>query len=76
LHIYKGYIMNKLSTEQRVRIISMLVEGNSLRSITRMTGCSINTVSKLLVDVGRVCQQYHDENVKNLNSKKVQCDEI
>lgn len=68
--------MNKLSTEQRVRIISMLVEGNSLRSITRMTGCSINTVSKLLVDVGRVCQQYHDENVKNLNSKKVQCDEI
>ena len=54
----------------------MLVEGNSLRSITRMTGCSINTVSKLLVDIGKVCQKYHDENVKNLNSKKVQCDEI
>lgn len=78
---YNRYInsfktMNKLSTEQRVRIISMLVEGNSLRSITRMTGCSINTVSKLLIDIGKVCQQYHDENVKNLNTKKVQCDEI
>jgi IS1 family transposase len=68
--------MNQLSAEQRVRIISMLVEGNSLRSITRMTGCSINTVSKLLVDIGRVCLKYQDENIKGLNSKRVQCDEI
>jgi hypothetical protein len=44
--------MNKLSTAKRVQIVKALVEGNSLRSVTRMVGVSINTVTKLLVDLG------------------------
>jgi IS1 family transposase len=68
--------MNKLPLITREQIVKMLVEGCSLRSITRLTGCSINTVTKLLVDVGRACQVFHYETVKNLNSKKIQCDEI
>ena len=48
--------MNKLSTAKRVQIVKALVEGNSLRSITRMVGCSINTVTKLLVDLGAACE--------------------
>ena len=50
--------MNKLNTARRVAIISALVEGNSLRSTTRMTGVSINTVTKLLVDAGNACMDY------------------
>jgi IS1 family transposase len=37
---------------------------------------SINTVTKLLVDIGTACQDYHDQHVRNVQSKRVQCDEI
>ncbi len=68
--------MNQLSVEKKVQIVNLFVEGNSLRSISRIADVSINTVTKLLVDVGTACQQYHDEKVVNVNSKRVQCDEI
>lgn len=54
----------------------MLCEGNSIRSVTRLTGCSKNTVTKLLIDAGKACSAYHDANVRNVNSKRVQVDEI
>ena len=68
--------MNKLTTQRRVQILSMLVEGMSMRSISRVTGASINTVTKLLVNAGNACAEYHDTHVKNVKSKRVQCDEI
>jgi IS1 family transposase len=68
--------MNKLDTKTRAQILHMLVEGTSMRSITRMTGVSINTVSKLLVDAGRACITHHSRTVQNVASKRVQCDEI
>ncbi len=68
--------MNKLPVATRVQILSMLVEGSSLRSISRITGVSINTVSKLLVDAGKVCSDFHDKHVVNVQSKSLQCDEI
>ena len=49
--------MNRLSTEKRAQILSMLVEGNSLRATSRMAGCSFNTMSKLLLDVGEACAE-------------------
>jgi len=68
--------MNKLSVEKRAQIIGMLVEGNSMRAVSRMSDCSINTVTKLLVDVGRACVAYHNKVMKNLPCKRIQCDEI
>jgi IS1 family transposase len=68
--------MNKLTTEKRIQILSLLVEGNSLRATSRIADCSINTVTKLLVDVGTACHKFHDETVKNVTSKRVQADEI
>lgn len=68
--------MNRLSIEKRTQIISLLVEGNSLRATSRIADISINTVTKLLVSVGKACQKFHDESVKNVRAKKVQCDEI
>ncbi|UYO51615.1 IS1 family transposase [Rhodopseudomonas palustris] len=68
--------MNKLPLQTRVQILSMLCEGSSMRSISRVTGVSINTVSKLLVDAGNACAAFHDATVRNVPSKAVQCDEI
>jgi IS1 family transposase len=68
--------MNKLDIKKRAQIINCLVEGNSLRSTSRMTGCSINTVTKLLVDVGKACVEYQDKVFQNLTCKRIQCDEI
>jgi transposase len=47
--------MNKLAQDKRIRILSGLIEGCSLRTITRMVGVSINTVTKLLVEAGHAC---------------------
>ncbi|MEQ9635832.1 MAG: IS1 family transposase [Devosia marina] len=68
--------MNRLSSEARAQILHMLCEGNSIRATTRLTGASKNTVTKLLVDAGAACQAYHDEHVRDLGSRRIQCDEI
>lgn len=68
--------MNKLSRAQRTQIASLLVEGMSLRAITRTTGASINTVTKLLVDAGKACSEYQDRAFRNLTCKRLQVDEI
>lgn len=68
--------MNILPLATRTQIVSLLVEGNSLRAISRITGCSINTVTKLLVAVGKACAEFHNETVKHIKSQRVQCDEI
>jgi hypothetical protein len=54
----------------------MLAEGNSLRATSRMADVSINTVTKLLLDVGEACEQYQDKTLRGLKSKRIQCDEI
>lgn len=68
--------MNKLSLATRCQILSMLCEGSSMRSISRVCDVSINTVSKLLVDAGNVAASFHHENVRNVTTKNLQCDEI
>lgn len=68
--------MNKLPIEKRAQILGMLVEGNSMRSTSRMADCSINTVSKLLVDVGSACGAFQDLALRNLPCKRIQVDEI
>ena len=54
----RALTMNRLPIEKQTQIIGMLVEGNSLRSISRLANVSINTVTKLLVDLGTACQKY------------------
>lgn len=68
--------MNKLSLQKRAQIIGLLVEGNSMRSVTRLVGCSINTVTRLLVDAGTACAIYQNEVMRDLPCKRIQCDEI
>lgn len=47
-----------------------------MRAVSRTTGVSINTVSKLLVDAGSACADYHDKAVREVNAARIQCDEI
>jgi IS1 family transposase len=68
--------MNKLPLEKRVQILTLLCEGMSMRAIERITGASINTVAKLLVDAGEACLDLHDEKVRGVKAARVQCDEI
>ena len=69
--------MNKLSTEKRAQILSMLVEGMSMRAITRTTDVSTNTVAKLLNDAGHACAAYHHEHVRGIaGHRRIECDEI
>jgi IS1 family transposase len=68
--------MNRLTIEKRVQVISALVEGNSLRSTVRMTGVALNTIQKLLAELGAACMKYQNKAMRNLKCKHIQCDEI
>lgn len=68
--------MNKLPITKRAKILSLLCEGSSMRSISRVEDVSINTVTKLLVDAGEACIEAHDRLVRGVKSKRVQIDEI
>jgi IS1 family transposase len=68
--------MNKLPPAKRIQILSMLCEGSSMRSISRVVDVSINTVTKLLVDAGEACAAFHDQAMRGVKAKRVQCDEI
>jgi IS1 family transposase len=68
--------MNRLSLQRRAAILGMLAEGSSLRATSRLADVSINTVTKLLLDVGAACERYQDHALRNLKCKRIQCDEI
>jgi len=68
--------MNTLANDDRIRVVAALVEGNSIRSTSRMTGIARNTVTKLLVDLGQACMVYHDHHVRDVTVRRLQCDEI
>ena len=68
--------MNKLTKTQRAQVLHLLCEGNSIRAVTRLTGISKTTVSKLVVDAGKACSWYQDRVFRNLDCKRVQVDEI
>jgi len=70
------YDMNRLPIAKRVQILGLLVEGASLRATSRLADVSINTVTKLLVDLGSACAEYHYANVHNVRVRRLQCDEI
>jgi len=68
--------MNQLTTDKRTRVIAALVEGASINSIVRMTGVSKVTILRLLEQMGCACAEYHNQVVRNIKTRRVQCDEI
>jgi len=68
--------MNQLATSKRSQVVAALVEGTSINATCRMTGVAKHTVLKLLKDLGCAAASYHDDHVRNLRVRRVQCDEI
>jgi IS1 family transposase len=68
--------MNKLNKDKRIQVIAALVEGNSVRATCRMTGVAKGTVLRLLAEVGQACADYQDRAIRNVKSRRIQCDEI
>jgi IS1 family transposase len=68
--------MNKLPIKVRAQMLSMLCEGASMRSVSRLADVSINTVAKLLIDAGKFCDAFHYDNVRGVQAKRIRCDEI
>lgn len=73
---HPGLTVNRLPLKRRTQILGLLVEGSSLRATSRLADVSINTVTKLLVDLGSACAEYHHRNVKSVRVRRLQCDEI
>src|ERR1700737_4945464 len=73
-HIMSG--MNRLPISKRVQILSLLCEGSSMRSVSRLVDVSINTVTRELVLAGQACADFHDRMVTNVECRRVQADEI
>jgi hypothetical protein len=68
--------MNKLAASDRASILHLLCEGNSIRAITRLTGVSKTTATKLVVDAGTAAAWYQDRVFQSLACKRLQVDEI
>ena len=68
--------MNRLSNEDRTKIIAALCEGMSIRAIERMLGYTKKAITKLLVDAGVACSEYQDKAFRNLSCRRIQADEI
>lgn len=68
--------MNALPLEKKLTVISALLEGNSIRSISRMTNVDRNTINSLLLKTGERCARIMDANMRNLRCGYIQCDEI
>src|SRR5271168_4827756 len=68
--------MNKLPHAKRVQVLTLLCEGMSMRAAGRVADVAYNSVCSLLEDAGKACEAFHDEKMRGVKAKKVQCDEI
>ena len=68
--------MNRLPIEKRIQIVDLLVEGMSMRSVSRVAGVSTNTVTKMLEGVGAACSAYMDKAIRDLTITQVQVNEM
>jgi transposase-like protein len=65
-----------LKTDQKIAVTAALAEGNSIRSIERMTGIHRDTIMRLGVRIGQGCARLLDEKMRGLDCKRLELDEI
>lgn len=68
--------MRKLSLEKRAMLVGLLVEGNSIRAASRLSGVAYATVVSFVADIGRACTEYQDRTIQGVKAQRVQADEI
>ena len=69
-------MMNALKPEKKLAVLSALVEGNSVRSVSRMTGVHKTTILRLINDVGAACTKIMDERMRNVPCREIEADEV
>src|SRR5713226_3333255 len=65
-----------LSEEKSLMILSLLLEGNSIRSIERITGCEKKTITRVMLNAGEHCEELMRRKIKGVAVKDVEADEI
>lgn len=68
--------MNRLTNNDRCRMLACLVEGNSIRATVRITGICKRTVMRFASELGEACERFADRTMRGLDCKSLQCDEI
>ena len=67
---------NELKSETKAQVVSLLCEGNSIRSIERVTAVHRDTIMRLGVRIGTACAKIQDEKMRGLNCQQIEVDEI
>ncbi len=67
--------MNVLKPEKKLAVLSALVEGNSIRATSRMTGVNQRTILRLLVEMGEKSARLLDTKMHSLACQVVEIDE-
>ena len=68
--------MKKLSLEKRALLVGLLVEGNSIRATSRLSGVAFQSVINFVADIGRACTEYQDKTIQNIQAQRIEADEI
>lgn len=68
--------MNRLKRDKQIAVISLLCEGCSIRSASRLTGVHGYTIGQLLLKVGTHCQQILDKRIQGVEADELQLDEV
>ena len=68
--------VNQLPLNKRTQVLHLMVEGSSMRSISRVVGVSMGSIARLLTQAGAVCEEFHNERVREVRASHVQCDEL
>lgn len=74
---HNGNVQGMYTSSQRAEtVLRLLVEGNSIRSVERITGMHRDTIMRLLILVGERCERMLEERIRRVPVRDVQCDEI
>jgi transposase-like protein len=65
----------RIEMDDAVRVVSMLLEGMSIRSCERITSIHRDTICDLVLHVGQNCDRFLEATIKNVEAKTIQLDE-
>jgi transposase-like protein/IS1 family transposase len=65
-----------ISLDKSAQIIRLMLEGMSIRAISRITGTDQNTIMSLLLTAGTQCRRIFDRKILGVKSRYVELDEL
>lgn len=65
-----------VSRDKQNMILDLLVEGMSIRAISRLTRVDTKTILRLIEKAGEKCSIFLDRKMRELHCEHIQCDEI